>query len=211
VIAKGMKTPYRCGSRAYLNRARELLKTESFESLFYAAFELRCGIEARMQECLEVAEDISEKKKKGWKIAHLGKNIQKAFKVGDKIVQLTFQDKTSTKRCTVYYTPVTVKLQKQGQQLGDYLHAIKKFRKADDPWWTSFKTLLEETCEGLTLATKGTLFGPLLLGPDGKTTKLYHEMEIDLLADEMILAISSDGENFYLNIQYLDSFPVNGK
>lgn len=206
-----MKTPYSSGSRAYLNRARELLKTESFESLFYAAFELRCGIEARMQEYLEVAEDISEKKKQGWQIAHLAKNIEKAFKVGDKIVQLAFEDKATAKGCAIYHTPVTSKLQKQGQQLGNYLHAMKVFRKADDPWWASFKSLLDETCEGLILATKGTLLGPLLLGPNGKTTKIHHELENDLLADELILGLGHGGGNFNLGIHYLDSLPEKGK
>ena len=47
---------YKITSRDYLSRARICLDEGSNRFLFYAAFELRCGIEARMREYLEVWE-----------------------------------------------------------------------------------------------------------------------------------------------------------
>ena len=197
---------YGCGSRDYLRRSRELLDSGCSEALFHAAFELRCGIESRMQEYLEVAADFSKKRKQGWRIAELGKNIERAFKLADKIVQLTFHG-TEGKAVKIYHTPVQAQLRKQAQQLGDYLHAMKRYRGSEDPWWISFKCLLDETCEGLAVATRGTLLGPLLIGPDGKSTKINHELEIDAEADEMMIAFGREGNVINVTIAYLAHFP----
>ena len=51
---------YRIHSRDYLQRARKRLDSGTPDALFHAAFELRCGIEARMQQYLEAQEHISE-------------------------------------------------------------------------------------------------------------------------------------------------------
>jgi len=203
-------TDYQCGSRDYLKRARQLLDDGNLESLFYAALELRSGIEARLREYLEVAEDISEKRKQGWRIVKLGKDIEKAFKLGDKIVQLIFYA-DGGKTASIYHTPVRLKLRKQAQQLGDYLHAMKKYRKQDDPWWKSFKSLLDETYNGLDFATKGTLLGPLVVRPDGKSVKIHHELKIDSLADEMMLGMGQSKNNIKMDLNYLEVLPADVK
>jgi hypothetical protein len=79
-MKKGME--YRTSSRDYLLRAQERLRDGTREALFYAAFELRCGIEARMRQYLEVCDHISKKKKEGWKIADLGRGTEEAFRLG---------------------------------------------------------------------------------------------------------------------------------
>ena len=200
---------YRSGSRDYLIRARQLLNSGETAALFYAALELRCGIEARMQEYLEIAEDISEKRKQGWRIAELGKDLGKAFRLGDKIVQLILVNAASGKRCKIYHTPVTARLRKQGQQLGSYLHAMKVYRKPDDPCWTSLKVLLEETCEELAVATKGTLLGPPLLHSNRKTFKMHHELEVDPHADEVMREIGRTREDVIVKVEYLDKLPAD--
>ena len=43
--------------------------------LFYAAFEIRCGIEARMQEYLDVQEHVSKGVKKEWNLTKLSNSI----------------------------------------------------------------------------------------------------------------------------------------
>lgn len=163
-----------------------------------------------MQEYLEVAEDISEKRKQGWRIAELGKTLEGAFKLGDRIVQVDFEDTVSGRQWTIYHTPVSSKLQKQGKQLGNYLHAMKTYRKPDDPWWYSFKSLLGETCEGLAIATKGTLLGPPLFRPDGKTLDTHHELGIDPLADEAMTLIGRVGGDIRLGVKYLNNLPSEG-
>jgi hypothetical protein len=74
---------YRSDSRSYLARALGFLKKGRAEDLFYAAFELRCGIEARLQEYLEVQGHLSKKQKQGWRIADLGNKASRAFSTGD--------------------------------------------------------------------------------------------------------------------------------
>jgi hypothetical protein len=51
---------YGIHSRSYLKRARQRLDEGYPESLFYAAFELRCGVESRMKEYLDAQDHISE-------------------------------------------------------------------------------------------------------------------------------------------------------
>jgi len=197
---------YRCGSRDYLKRAERLIIDGKSDSLFYAAFELRCGVEARLREYLEVADEISEKRKQGWEIVKLGKDIEKAFKLGDKIFQLIIQ-KPDGGTFSIYHTPVSSKLQKQAKRLGDYLHAMKLHRKAEDSWWESFQTLLEETSKELMVTTKGTLLGPLLLQSDGKSTKVYYELNIDAVVDEQMSKMGPGTANFSMEVDYLDTLP----
>src|SRR5271165_6848988 len=157
---------YKCGSRDYLERARSLLEQNTQQALFYAAFELRCGIEARLQEYLAVQEHLSKKRKDGWRINELGKNLKRAFDDGDKIIELGFSNNKSGETVACYYTPVKASLKKSGQQLGNFLHPMKKFKSIDDVWWKHFRELLLSTYQGLKLATTGTLLGPPLLRPD---------------------------------------------
>src|ERR1700722_9369106 len=102
-----IKKSYLCDSRSYLRRACDLLNEKELRFLFYAALELRCGIEARMREYLEVAEQISEKKKQGWRVAELGGNLERAFQTGDKIVEIIIENPEFEGTCKVYYTPVS--------------------------------------------------------------------------------------------------------
>src|SRR5215469_13961894 len=102
---------YDITSREYLQRAMARIAEGSQEALFYAAFELRCGIEARMREYLEVWEHISKQKKNGWQIAKLGQDIESAFKTGDKFVRFAVQEQTSERLAICFYhTPVTTRL-----------------------------------------------------------------------------------------------------
>jgi len=55
---------YNVDSKNYLKRARSQLDSQSYEGLFYAALELRYGIEARIKEFLESHTHIPNKRKK---------------------------------------------------------------------------------------------------------------------------------------------------
>src|SRR2546423_632457 len=115
---------YGIGSRDYLSRAKSRLAEGGKESLFYAAFELRCGIEARLQAYLHASEQISEKKKRGWRVADLARNLEKAFKLGDRIVRCAVHDKDSMLLICFYFTPVTSQLKKAAEKLGNHLHCM---------------------------------------------------------------------------------------
>ena len=199
---------YLIDSRSYLKRAKERIDEDSFHSLFYASFELRSGIESRMQQYLEVQEHISKQKKKGWRIADLAKNIEKTFRIGDQITKFTIADKNSgTHLYSLYYTPVTSNLQKQGKKLGNYLHAAKKLYQSNDKWWNEFRENLNKTYRELELANYGTLLGPPLIHPNKKNI----DMKIELLPDEDHQQKLKDFSNYAgvikMKVEYLDSLP----
>jgi hypothetical protein len=195
---------YKCGSRDYLARERKLLDENSQQALFYAAFELRCGTEARLQEYLEVQEHLSEKRKQGWRIAELSKNLKRAFDDGDKIIEIGISDNKSSETATLYYTPVRASLKKNGQQLGNYLHPMKKYKLAGDVWWKHFCELLESTYQELKAATTGTLLGPPLLSPDNKS-KFNIELRHQKKTDEFIMKLAVE---FKMSVKYLEKLPA---
>lgn len=158
-----MDKPYGIAARDYLKRAQSRLGESALESLFYAAFELRCGIEARMQEYLEVWDHIAKKKKQGWRIAELGQNIEKSFRVGDAVIRWAVHDGHSSELIAcLYYTPVTKGLRKRGEKIGNYMHSMKRYRATDDNWWMTFREELLQAAAELRTATMGTLLGPPL-------------------------------------------------
>ena len=199
---------YRIHSRDYLHRARQRLDEGTAESLFYAAFELRCGIEARMQQYLEAQSHISNKMKKGWQIAQLAKNIEKAFKSGDKIVEFAIYDReTETFLDVLYYTPVNAKLRKMGEQLGDYLHAMKIYRPSNDPWWAKARNFFEDVYAQLQKANFGTLLGVPLLNPQTKMMNMSAEPAENESTDSMLQRIGRPGASRMVRVRYLDELP----
>jgi hypothetical protein len=172
---------YGISSRDYLARAKVCLAKEDYESLFYAAFEIRCGVEARMQEYLEVQEHISKKKRQGWKIAKLAMNIERTFKLGDKNAVLrVFNKDTMQVEFEARYTPVKTKLRGRIKKLGNFLHNAKKYHASDDQFWTKFRRDLEKAVEELEQSTTGRLLGPLLLHPN----KRHVDMKLELPTKE---------------------------
>jgi hypothetical protein len=197
---------YKCGSRDYLLRAREQLDQNSPKAMFYAALELRFGIEARLQEYLEVQQHISQKKRQGWKIAELGKSLKHAFDDGDRIVEIRMSDMKSGESAVCYYTPVTATLKKNGQRLGNFLHALKEHKPAGDKWWQDFHDLLNATYQELRFATTGTLLGPPLLSPQNQS-RLSHELGYDQINDEMIVKLGGIGRVIQMSINLVKTLP----
>jgi hypothetical protein len=160
---------YYCGARDYLSRATQLLKAGNQASMFYAAFELRCGIEARMREYLIARQEANKKASKGWRMAELHGQIEAKFRLGLKYARWAVHDEVTGELVVCfYYTPVTPQLRKLGQQLGDFLHVLKEYREPSDPWWIKFRDILEEAADLLALATSGVMLGPALRRPGEK-------------------------------------------
>ena len=202
---RGIPRVYRFDSRHYQIRARRLLDKKSPEALFHAAFELRAGIEARMQEYLSAHEHVPKRHARQWRISKLGGNIERAFRMGDKIASFTVYDEnTGLKLTTLYYTPVTSKLRKMGERLGDYLHAIRK--RPTDKWWNQTRAYLEAVYRELETSNTGTLLGPplRLRGSSGFTTS------VELPEGEesaLIRQLFAPGAKRKLKIDYLDELP----
>lgn len=176
-----MKMAYRISSRDYLARARCCLANNDLESLFYAAFEVRSGIEARMQEYLEVQAHISKKKRQGWQVAKLANNIEDVFRLGEKEAVLRVRDRqTKELLFEARYTPVKKSLQKKAKVLGNFLHAAKQYHAPDSPYWKKFRADLEAAVGELEYANSGRLLGPVLFHPN----KERFDMKLELQTPE---------------------------
>jgi hypothetical protein len=157
-----MKEPYDSTSLDYLRRARLRLADGTDETLFYAAFELRCGIEAKLQEHLDVLEDVAKHKKKGWKIKQAGHEIEKAFATGHKVIEYRIIGEGEKFSFSLFHTPVTPSTQKAGERLGELLHAMKTSRVNEEHWWNRTRSFLIQTADALADVNRGTLAGPIL-------------------------------------------------
>jgi hypothetical protein len=152
---------------AYLVRAREQLDTNAQRNLFYAAFELRCAIESRLQQYLDAREDIAKHKKKGWRLAASHMELGKIFKDGRTIVELQLSANT-VEEVRLFYTPVTKDMISAGDRLGDLLHHHKEALDHRDDWWKTTRTFLENTFSDIEFAAAGTLLAPPMRSRDGR-------------------------------------------
>ncbi len=194
---------YRISSRAYLERARARLADGQAEALFYAAFELRCGVEARMQEYLDARSDITRKVKHGYQIAKLAKGLDRAFALGERVISLSLVAEGRPTR-HLLFTPVRAGLRKYAQRLGDYMHAMQRFREPDDPYWASFRDLLATTAAELGAATTGTLLGPPLVErATGKMSIVIEGAPAGLTGAE----VARIGEKGVIGIRYWKTIP----
>lgn len=197
---------YGINARDYLDRAKQRLNDNSTEALFYAAFELRCGIEARMREYLEARAEVIRKKKLGWQIAKLGQEIERAFSLGDKIAQIRFLDESGSAKAVLYYTPVTSALRKKAERLGELLHVMKKYLPPDSKWWHETREYLESTANELEVAVTGTLLGPPMI--EKATGRLFVALEVVGRDSEIAYSdFAKIGKRASVNIAYLDELP----
>lgn len=201
--------PYGISSRDYLLRARHRLDDNTKESLFYAAFELRAAVEARLEEYLEAQDHVSASKKKGWQVAKLAKNLESAFKGGNRIVEITVTNRVTEEAIGVfYYTPVDKALQKKIQRLGDLLHSAKRPRPDNDPWWQETRAFLEDVYADARRATRGTLLGPPLLRKSGRQIRMTTEVLPGNDPNERIERVMASGGRTTMKVAYLDTLPI---
>ena len=195
---------YGTHSRDYLARARQRLDEGSLETLFYAAFELRCGIEARIQQYEEALANVADIKRAGWRIPKVAKNIERAFRTGDKIARVNVcDDATESVRCSFYYTPINKDLRAMAGQLGNLLHFPQEYRAPENPWWKEVRIFLELVYKELLKANKGTLLCVPLLDPE--TGHAHFETELEpgeKIEDQMTV-----GERYLVTVDYLDEVP----
>ena len=199
---------YGTHSQNYVERARQRLDERKREALFYAALEIRLGVEARMKEYLAAQHHISKAKKEGWRVAHLGRSLETAFRTGDKVIQLRILDRKSKELLWVlYYTPVTKQLQKMTQRLGDYLHAPDVSASLSDAWWAEFRQLLETAWLALKKATTGSLIGAPLLHT--ATGKLNMTVEFNSTEESRryMQRVGGVGARAVLDVDYLNDLP----
>lgn len=182
-------------------RAQDCLSQQKNEFLFYAAFEIRCGVEARMQEYLKVQAHISKKKRQGWQVAKLARNIENVFRLGEKEAILRVLDQEShTVKFEARYTPVKRSLREKAEKLGSYLHAGKKYHEHGDVFWLQLRSLLEEAVTELEHANSGRLLGPLLRHPNKKHVDM--KLELPTEEDREAVKVLVEGDQSLLEVTY---------
>jgi hypothetical protein len=186
-------------SWCHVERARAELDSALPSRLFYAALELRLGIEARMREYLEMAPGTKSLERGNWKIAHLGGELDRVFS-GDRAARLTFRSVDLDRPVVLVYSPVSRALRKAAERLGDYLHAQKEPPSQD--WLDSFRSFLEDTYAKLRLANAGTLMGPPLREKASGQMRLTMQLTPELSAE--IMQAFKPGSNQTIEVRYLD-------
>jgi hypothetical protein len=146
-------------AHSYLARAKALLKSNDKASLFYAALELRCGVEARLQEHIAVAPNISNTQKREWEIKKLGRTLDQSFGLGDSFL-LVFLNLEDGRQCQFIYAPVSARLQDIAKRCGDYLHALPTNRIDSDGFWEEFRSLISEGCGLLNISCSSEILRP---------------------------------------------------
>jgi hypothetical protein len=201
-------TSYYTSSRDYAERAEKRLKENTIEGLFYTAFELRCGIEARLRQYIEVRDDISKKKKKGWQISKLANNLEKVYRTGDKIIEFRiFRPDTKDTLKTFYYTPVSKYLQKSVGNLGNILHAMKKSYSDNDIFWKDLRSMLTNILNELKVANYGNLLGPPTINIKSGRGRFYTEVDDRYNRKYEDAVVGSEGQIIMIEVKYLDDLP----
>lgn len=196
---------YGTSSSDYLQRAAACLSSGRREALFYAAFELRAGVEARLREYLGPRDDVNAKLKDGWEIPKLARGVDPTGDWGDRVFAWRVLGDTACGGVLreLYYTPVSEQLRRMAGKLGGYLHAAGGERDDDDPWWNETRGLLVDTAVELGLATYGTLLAVPVRKVGGDRVKMYvelhqgHDVEVSHLA----------GSRLDVSVEHLDALP----
>lgn len=128
----------------FLERAKkqlDLFDAGKIDNLFYAALELRMGIEARVCEYLE--HSLNDKKPSKQKEYHAKKLFNRLLKnnpTADQPLDLIIGLKGSSTKTVFKYTPVTQKLISYYENLGELLH-YKFFQNNKESWYIKKKLL----------------------------------------------------------------------
>lgn len=202
-----MALSYEIDSIAYLNRARRCLDQRTQEGLFYAAFELRCGTESRLQQYLDARSDIARHKKRGWKIVGSSHELDRRIRLGDTIYEAQLSDHNGN-FIFLYYTSVTARLRESaGARLHDLLHAAKTYYECDDRWWDDTRKFLEQIYSDLAFASRGSLLAPIMLSPDGKSFHMSACIRDDSPIRDKVQLFSQIGSTVTIKVRYLKSLP----
>lgn len=176
------------------------------EGRIYAALELRSGIETRYREYLEVWDHVSQGAKNGWRLSELWKETERAFRLGDRVVQVTFASpKGIDAQTIIYHTPVTNALRKRGERLGEFIHSARSGSHRNSEWWAKLHGELTWCEEHLARANTGILLGPPL--KRGMQIQVNVEIPPGYNADDIKKIISKEGAELMADFQYLPELP----
>lgn len=198
---------YSVSANAYLLRAKAALMSGKPESLFYAAFELRCCVETRQAEYAVALTAYKDMKIKPWNIGDIGRKIRKASSA-DRISLMRYD--FGELKLESYHTPVPDELVRFAErELGPLLHCQSEYRQSDDEWWDDIREKLLMGYRMAWLACRGDSMTPPLWNPK---TKKVHPVTMQM-SDENSPLLQKlptlPGTIFNVEIRYLETPPSN--
>ena len=199
-----MTDSYGVDPDAYLVRARRCLQSESPEMLFYAAFELRCCVEARQNEYLAAQRKFVRRSLKTWKAGPRSKVLNEIFS-SERIAELIYRFDDAEARA-FYYVPITKQMLRQYGRLGDVLHLMKDYRPPNHRWWSDTRERLLETYRSAWVLCQGELLTPPFINKDTGEVELTSRIPSDDptgITDRL----SRLGESFTMSVDYLKEPP----
>ncbi|OBS35860.1 hypothetical protein [Pseudomonas syringae] len=194
---------YLRGATNHLSRGKKLFAQgrQNPEYYFYSALELRFGIESRYREYLEHQKNVTAKRKQGWQIAALGRDVEQAFagcvqEVNIKILSRGFP----VLLCK--YTPVTPCLSAIGEKLGNYLHAPKADDLRELHQWTDFEQTLSDGFALLEYSCSGNLLGIPMRALGSQQLTINMTVEDDQTA--VVKALLKQGSEILMEVSYAE-------
>lgn len=179
-----MTDSYDVRASEFAYRAKELIASKQAEQLFYAALEVRMGVEARLQEYVRANAEIHSHLRNGWRIHSLAKGLDEHFQRARDSAQVTISIRGEKDPVLVLrYTPVCAELEVIAQRLGDYLHFRTHRVVRNHEWWKQFRELVTRGQFLLEVSCSGNLLGPLIFNPVTKQLKYAAEPSADANVD----------------------------
>ena len=83
---------------------------------------------------------------------------------------------------------------------------MKKIVSDDDPWWAETRSALEQIHSDLSVACRGTLLGPLLIGPD-KCVNMILSFDHGSGVPDKMAHFGVEGTIVRAGIRYHESLP----
>lgn len=193
-------------ARDYLSRAKSALEERGQQGLFYAAFELRCCIEARQAEYVEALSAYKDTKIRPWKLSQEGRRIRSQSNASTiALVSYSFPDGTTYDS---FHTPVTDALIEFAERtLHSLMHCQTRFRDDDDPWWQRARDEMNNGYRMAWLSCQGDSMVPPLWDPK---TKQLHPSRFEIREDNahlLELLAGLKGQTVNVNVSYPDQPP----
>jgi hypothetical protein len=201
------KSEYYVGAASYLARAKARLEDGTKPSLFYAAYEIRCAVEALQNMYLDAQRKYAESVPKAWRIKEQGAELERIF-TSDTIQKITWRINGSPD-FTAYHVPVDTALREGVQGLNDLLHAQTQYRKFYNRWWVQSRKRVIGVYRAAWMCTRGNMLSPVLQSlEDGK--RLMGEARLSLDGDDAkaFAAFSTVGVEMMIHVEYLKESPA---
>jgi hypothetical protein len=149
---------YSVRSKDYLSRAQQERNADETARLFYSAFELRAGVEARLHEYRDAIRDA--KRDNTWQVRVLKRDIEDIVEKHEKPVTIYFQDPETGGRLPIRYVPVSDELKSIVERLGDYLHSLHPSKLRRQGFLSELEALIDRGIVLLSEAVSGELLSP---------------------------------------------------